>query len=134
MDFLDWQPEYETKIRQMDEQHKNLVNKINEVYEKIDKLTYAESKEVFIWLKAHLEEHFATEEGLMKEFNDPGYISHKLEHERFYNSILDALNYLEEDKGKLSKEFLGRIKIWFINHFDFKDKKLGEHLHKLGVE
>ncbi len=64
----------------------------------------------------------------------PQYISHKLEHERFYNKIRDIQIRINAGKEALSLEHLKIIKTWFFNHLDFKDKQLANFLNEKNIK
>jgi hemerythrin-like metal-binding protein len=133
MEFMQWTSETEMGIGPIDYQHKNLCKFISDFYSSYEVLTNQKCVEFLSQLINHLDEHFKTEENYMKEYSDPGYISHKLEHERLTKKITDLLSSIEEKKEIISKDFLISMKIWFYNHYKFKDKKLGDHIQTSGI-
>lgn len=133
MKFMEMTPTDMVHVEQIDNQHIRLADDINLIY---DSVMACDKKKTFHLLNElieHLEEHFATEEKMMKEYRFPGYISHKLEHDRFYNQILKTAEKYGKDKEAFGSEQLKRIKVWFFNHIEINDKKCGEYFVERGV-
>ncbi len=133
MKFMEMTPTDMVHVEQIDNQHIRLADDLNSIY---DSVMACDKKKTFQLLNEfieHLEEHFATEEKMMKEHRFPGYISHKLEHDRFYNQILKTAEKYGKDKEAFGSEQLKRIKVWFFNHIEINDKKCGEYFVERGV-
>ena len=133
MKFMEVTPTDMVHVEQIDNQHIRLADDLNSIY---DSVMACDKKKIFQLLNEfieHLEEHFATEEKMMKEHRFPGYISHKLEHDRFYNQILKTAEKYGKDKEAFGSEQLKRIKVWFFNHIEINDKKCGEYFVERGV-
>ena len=64
----------------------------------------------------------------LQESKIPFYISHKLEHDRFYTKINTLQRQITSGKVSLTLEDLKFVKIWFYNHIEFKDRQLAEFL------
>ena len=47
-----------------------------------------------------------------------GYITHKLEHDRFYNQILQSADKFKKNAESFNEGQLDRIKRWFFNHIE----------------
>ena len=133
MKFMEVTPTDMVHVEQIDNQHIRLTDDLNSIY---DSVMACDKKKTFQLMNEfieHLEEHFATEENMMKEHRFPGYISHKLEHDRFYNQILKTAEKYGKDKEAFGSEQLKRIKVWFFNHIEINDKKCGEYFVERGV-
>jgi len=87
--MIQWESKYETGVEEIDNQHKKLVGMINELYSAIKS---GEGKKVLDKilqeLASYVDIHFGTEEKYMEEFNYPGYLSHKREHDNFTEKVL----------------------------------------------
>lgn len=133
MKFMEMNSTDMVNVKQIDNQHIRLADDLNLIY---DSVMACDKKKTFHLLNQfieHLEEHFETEEKMMKEHHFPGYISHKLEHDRFYNQILKTAEMYGKDKEAFGSEQLKRIKVWFFNHLEINDKKCGEYFVERGV-
>ncbi|MFA3782990.1 bacteriohemerythrin [Melioribacteraceae bacterium 4301-Me] len=134
MQFIKMTKNELVNVSSIDEQHKKFVDVINKLF---DALQNNNKKEVITYLDMlieDLETHFEHEETLMKTYNYPGYISHKLEHDRIYNKIVSASNKNKSGEEPLLLENLDLLKRWFFNHLDINDKKLGAHLIQKGIK
>ena len=82
MSTIKWSDEYSVGVKQIDDQHKNLVDLINRLF---DAMSLGKGKEVlggvFDELKKYTIIHFQTEERLMVVYGYPDYEAHKKSHE-----------------------------------------------------
>jgi len=128
MSFLDWNDAAITNHPTMDKEHKKMVDDTNKLYSFVTSNKKEKANKLFLKIVDDLKIHFETEERLMKESKIPLYISHKLEHDRFFNKISALQKSIDSGKEILGIEHLKIVKIWFYNHIDFKDRKLAEYL------
>jgi hemerythrin-like metal-binding protein len=129
MGFMEWNEKFITGVREADEQHKRLVDLINELYdamsqgkgsEVIDKILYELAK--------YADYHFKTEEGLMSKYGYPELEQHKREHEAFTKKVQE---FIESRKGgslTLTMKVMNFLKEWLTNHILGTDKKYGPFL------
>jgi len=115
----------EIGIRQIDIQHKAIIDNVNHIYKIKDK-EKSEVVESFNALVEKLKEHFEHEEKLMKENKVVNFISHKLEHDRALSKYSNYFNTFKSSMGKFDPEILFSLKSWLENHLEKKDKKLQE--------
>ena len=127
MSFLDWNKEVILNHATIDAEHKNMVDDTNKLYDLIDAEKMDEANVLLLKIVEDLNVHFATEERLMKESKIPFFISHKLEHDRFYKKISLLQRKIESGKVVLSLGDLKFVKIWFFNHIEFKDRQLADY-------
>ncbi|MDR2099566.1 MAG: bacteriohemerythrin, partial [Campylobacteraceae bacterium] len=87
MAYWNWDSSYDIGIEEIDNQHKKIVQYINELHEahilndkSIVKNTLSEVTEYVI-------SHFSFEEELMREADYPHFIQHKNIHEHFVSNI-----------------------------------------------
>ena len=104
MALITWSEKYSMNIKEIDEQHKKLVEMINELH---DAMKQAKSKETSLIIINKLAEytqyHFSTEEKYMKQFVYSEYVSYKKEHEKFVGQVI---NYKKEyEAGKVGLNF-----------------------------
>jgi len=133
MDFIDFNLEARVGIRSIDDQHDQIADVINNIYEGI----LAANKGLILMnmrkLTELLEIHFETEERLMKETHFDGYFSHKLEHDRFYQQILTSTDRFSKDMEIIGIKQLKGIKRWFFNHIELNDRRCGKYLADNGI-
>jgi len=119
----------------IDEQHKQLVEMINELS---DALT---SKKGFEITDGVLQKtldytyyHFSTEEALMEKYAYPEIKSHKTQHETFKTKITLLQREHRDHVATVPRELLVFLREWLINHITHVDKKLGLFLVQQGLK
>ncbi len=133
MPLIEWRNDFSVNIREVDEQHKKLIAMLNELY---DAMSAGKGKEVLSRILDGMAEytvtHFTTEERLMREYNYPGYVKHKREHESFVRRVLEFREKFE--KGEITAvEVMRYLSEWLKNHILGSDKKFGPYLNARGV-
>lgn len=133
MNFIEFTRDDLIGINSIDEQHQSMALLVNKLY---DKIISADKKMIQNYLYKFLEVvevHFETEENFMRSTKFPGYISHKLEHDRFYKQILTSIDRFSKGLETIGTEQLKGIKRWFFNHIELSDKKCGKYFIENGI-
>lgn len=130
MTLVEWRDEFKIGIKEVDFEHQELIELINDSYNEAknegSKLAVMDSLgEIFEKISAH----FALEEKEMRELKYDQYEDHKEEHELLLDNIRDIMDEYEEIDTLNEEEFGNRLKDWFINHFSTKDARLHKFLH-----
>jgi len=130
-----WESSYDTGVEEIDEQHRILVNTINEADEKLSADTSQETLEAITKdLLSYALYHFETEEEMMQEhnykgFNQSDYESHMQQHRDFSAKVVEIRESIKSGHP-IDKEELIRFLInWLLNHINRTDKKLGDFLN-----
>jgi len=132
MVLIQWRKEFETGIADVDHEHRELVDLINDLHDKVqagDDRAHIQQflGEVF----ARIAAHFALEESIMRKHRYDEYRAHKSEHEALLDDIRDIMDDVEKDKTEDYRSALsGTVRDWFVNHFKSKDARLHG---KLGI-
>ena len=114
MDFIEWDERAITNHVGMDKEHKKMVDDTNKLYDLVMGNKKDRANKLLNKILDDFKIHFESEDLLMKKSKIPSYISHKLEHERFYNKIRDLKIRIESGKESLSVTHLKIVKIWFF--------------------
>ncbi|ADH86015.1 bacteriohemerythrin [Desulfurivibrio alkaliphilus] len=134
MAMFEWKDEYSVNVREIDEQHKQLVSMINELHEA---MMQQRAKDVLSGLLnklvSYCASHFATEERLMQTHGYPDYAAHKVKHEKMTAKVLALQNDLKAGKMNLTVEVSQFLKDWLDKHILGTDKKYAAHLNSKGV-
>jgi len=107
---ITWLNVYNTHIKKIDQQHRKLVEMINNLETARGK-TY-ESKlvrELFFNLVDYTKYHFSEEESLMKELHYPKLTEHTGQHKEFINKIVEMLEAVKEGELEIS----GKLHIYY---------------------
>ena len=128
---LIWDANFETGVSEIDEQHRILVNTINEAA-----ITLGETGNISVLeqitndLLSYALYHFETEEELMVKY---GYDEqreeeqkiHLAQHRDFSATVVSVKDNMKSGKLITKDELLNFLKEWLINHILYTDKKLG---------
>lgn len=134
MNFIEWNDEAKVNHIAMDKEHKKMVDDTNKLYTLVTSNKTDKAEKLLLKIVEDFKIHFKSEDEYMVKSKIPQYISHKLEHERFYNKIRDLQIRIASGKEALSLDHLKVVKIWFYNHIDFKDKHLARFLNENNIK
>jgi hemerythrin len=134
MALITWNESYSVKVKQFDDQHKKLIDMVNELH---DAMKVGKGKDLLEKILAGLIQytvtHFANEERLMKQHNYPGYEQHKKEHNLLTLQVNDVQKKFHEGGAVLSQSVLQFLKEWLQNHIKGTDKNYAPFLNGKGV-
>lgn len=130
MTLIEWRDDFKIGIDEVDFEHQELIELINESYNEAKNdganLAVLDSLgEIFVQISAH----FALEEKEMRQLKYDQYEDHKEDHEQLLDSIRDIMDEYEENTILDEEDFGVRLKDWFVNHFSTKDARLHKFLH-----
>lgn len=130
-DAIPWKKEYSVNIQVIDEQHKLLIQMINDLHGVVIKKSNPGAVyEVLERLIYYTRTHFEDEEILMRNSDFPGYEAHKARHGLFIGEV-EAL----ERRAKISQgseqlvgmEMLFKLKDWLVDHIVVMDMDYSRH-------
>ncbi len=131
MEKMKWDDSLSVGINLIDEQHKGLIQKINDLSRAIE---MRQGANVIVktlgFLIDYTDFHFSTEEKHMTANNYPGLEHHNMKHEEFK----ETLSHLEEDFEEegatqaLADSINTLIMNWLIEHIKGVDQKFGSFL------
>ena len=134
MAFLTWSDNYSVKIREIDAQHMELVNILNELYEAMsEKRGNDVLGRVISRLISYTKQHFSAEERYMVKYGYPDYQSHKKEHDAFTEKVLAFDNDFRAGKVALSISLTSFLKTWLLQHISGVDKKYSAFFNEKGL-
>lgn len=130
-----WEATFSVGIKELDDQHKRLIDFMNEIYERLEKDAEAtDYRDFFIRLRGHAENHFATEERYFAEFAYPDAVEHTKEHRKVQARIGKLEEAFNQDPSTLVVyEVLHLLDDWLFDHAMMYDKKYTEHFKKHGL-
>ena len=125
-DGIKWQDDLLTGFQTLDEQHLDLVNRVNEfVSETLHHRGHRSMKEFIHFLDNYVNRHFATEEAYMAAFHYPKQDEHKLAHAEFAKELNELKHYSFGAESLVSPITLAaRMHRWFIDHMAKYDREL----------
>lgn len=132
-EFIEWSDALSVGVKEIDNQHKKLINMINELNTAIQGGWGKEArKDVIDKLVEYTRVHFATEESVMSIAGYPDVEAHKKQHENLILMVNDYVKKYEQDPDTSSYDLLFFLKKWLTEHIIKTDKRLGGYLVKTG--
>jgi methyl-accepting chemotaxis protein/hemerythrin len=133
--LVSWSDDLSVGIRQIDDQHKVLVNLINELYgamrsRKSDTIML----DIVDRMADYAAKHFKTEEDLFDKYGYPEADSHKKVHQNFVDKVTEFRQGLESGASRVTMEVMRFLKDWLIKHIQGTDKRYAPFLKEKGVK
>ncbi|MBL0312648.1 MAG: hemerythrin family protein [Holophagaceae bacterium] len=132
MPYFLWSPELSIGIKEIDLQHKSLIQAVNALY---DAFQSEEGERDLSWiihfLANYTVEHFATEEALMERIGYPRFNEHLRLHEELLQQVGAFLAKFNAGTAGISEDLLEFLKQWLLVHIGSEDKTLAKHVRGL---
>lgn len=123
-----WDPNLSVGINSIDQQHRTLFDKANELFEagKNNK-TKEFIAEMLNFLDVYTKQHFQDEEAYMRSINYPGYDDQKKMHTAFIASLEKLKKDYQESGGNILVILNANQMVvdWLLKHISVEDKKIG---------
>ncbi|MFA6940656.1 MAG: bacteriohemerythrin [Clostridiaceae bacterium] len=129
--MLEWNDSLSVQNIIIDNQHKQLVGKLNDFLNAYDnKKSNEKLMEIFKFLSDYTKVHFRDEENLMLKYKYPGYAAQKKEHTKFISDLSNYEKELSENKSTLVLKIKTNQMLvdWLVNHIGKVDKAFGAYL------
>lgn len=131
MEFITWTEDYSVKNETIDQQHKKLLNIINQLYYAMEN---GESRLVmntlFTQLQQYTVNHFETEERLLILSGYRDIDEHRIMHDHFRHKVIQYQNEFDNGKLVVSVDVMGFLKNWLSTHILGEDQQYVECLQK----
>jgi len=132
MALFEWDTSYELDIPQIDNQHKELVRMINDLYDSIKAGQAPETVNLILsQLLKYVEIHFDTEELAMQEMGYPDFQEHLVLHEDLRHKVFDLKRDQLQGREIATFELLNFLTGWLKEHIAHEDKLFGKFIHKM---
>ncbi len=129
MSMLVWNPEWETGIWKIDQQHRELLRQI----EVLMLAVHANEAEVRIprllgFLAGYVDKHFQDEEIEMEASAYPGLAGHRAIHDEMRGQVAGLVLQHKTNPAVISEEVLNFLTDWLVNHINGEDRRMAKHL------
>jgi len=124
--IVTWDEKYSTGIGLIDEQHKELIKVINELYQAClggDETIGIAFKETMTRMVDYVRFHFGAEQKILEQLKYPLYMEHKKEHDEMVKNILLAAKDFNEGKQFVPNHFVRTLRDWVLSHIALSDTK-----------
>ncbi|ABW18759.1 bacteriohemerythrin [Alkaliphilus oremlandii] len=135
-----WKDKYELGVSIVDEQHKELFERVQAFMQVLRSPASWEDKvqrvnETLEFMKIYVVEHFRDEEAYQKRIEYPGYEAHKKIHGDMVNYVVQFSDEYEKSgcNEQLMQQFAGKLLAWLINHVASEDQRIADYAIEKGV-
>jgi hemerythrin len=134
MDLIKWRESYGTGVLSMDNQHRKIIDLINELYKHIrNEETSSSVEDVLSAMIKYAEEHLQEEENLLKTNDFSDYDEHMSKHQSYRERLSSLMAESKTDPEAAVKSTYAFLRQWWMGHIVDEDKKYGEFLKGKGV-
>jgi len=133
--LIAWDEYYSVGFDLIDEQHKKLVDMINDLYSSfISGEAQEKAPGIVDEMIKYTDYHFKTEEKFFDEYNYPETQKHKEIHASFVNKAIELKEGLDSGQVTVSYDIMNFLRQWLIDHILKEDKKFAAFFSKKGYK
>lgn len=133
--FFRWTDEMSVRSKEIDQQHKQLVAILNELYQAFMNKEHTEKIGSIIGrLSDYTKYHFNTEEKYFNAFFYDDRENHFKEHQDFKDKVNEFTQKYHANSGALTYDIMNFLRSWLLNHIMKTDKKYMECFFNNGVK
>ena len=133
--LMEWSDRLSVGIQEIDEQHKVLVDLINQLHDAIVHHHGAETcGQIMDKLCEYTKIHFAVEESILRILGYPEYDDHKTHHDMLLTQVKELRYKMNHEDHSISFELLHIKKKWLTIHILEEDTAYVEHLLSCGAK
>lgn len=134
MSLITWSDDFSVNIKEIDNQHRQLIELINQLQRAMREGKGANVlNDILQRLIDYTDYHFSTEERLMEAYNYPGFVNHRAQHQALTRKVQEFQRQYRQNPTGLSVQLLNFLKEWLTEHILKSDKQYTRHLNKEGV-
>lgn len=135
MPFINWDNSFRVNIDSIDEQHKKIMEMINDLHDSITEGAARRNlNEALVRLSVYMVKHFVYEENLFKKHNYKYQKEHKKDHDELAESITEFHKWNMNGKCKLVSDQVEFFKNKMHDHILNYDQKYVSHMYSHGVK
>ena len=134
--LITWSNTFSCGIRLIDDQHKELVKLVNDMFYHVtgdDEQEREYFNKVIKETVDYIKTHFATEERLMRFTKFEGFDEHKREHDNFLLTVVENILAYRSREHFTLLSFTKYLKDWILSHIAVVDKKYFDHFKHLAT-
>jgi hemerythrin len=134
MSLINWSDSLSVNVKEIDLQHRKLIDMINELNEamKIGKGRESLGK-ILNGLISYTATHFKQEERYFDKYGYPDTLNHKKEHFAFVKKVTDFKDGFEKNNLAVTMEVMNFLSDWLKNHIKGTDKKYSKFFNEKGL-
>jgi hemerythrin len=135
MAFMDWDDKYSVGVKKMDDQHKVLIDLINQLHDAM--LAGKGKQEIELVIKGLVDYtvfHFGFEENLLNENKYPGILNQQTKHKGFIKKVEEFQDDVKTGKLAIGMKVNQFLKDWLFEHIMGEDQKYTAYLNNKGIK
>jgi hemerythrin-like metal-binding protein len=133
-DLIRWGKSLMVNIPTIDEQHKQLVQLMNDLHKSMKKRESTQAMErILDRLVDYTVMHFSTEEQFFKQYDYPEREQHAAIHKKLVARVGDFQKKFKSGDATVSMDLMDFLKDWLVNHIKGTDMQYAPFLRKKGV-
>lgn len=122
----------EIGIKEIDDQHKELFKRVNDLFEACNKkMGKEEIGSTLNFLCSYVHKHFSDEQKYQLKYNYPEYAQHLKIHNAFLKEVDEMKKEFDENGATIGFiiKFNQKVVDWLINHIGKTDKQFGNFVN-----
>jgi len=132
--FMHWTSDLTVNVREIDDQHKQLLKMINDLYAAMKSgQGQAVQEKLLTGLADYTVYHFDNEERYFDRFGYPEARDHKRMHTELKAQVTDLIGKFQSGQAALSVELFDFLKDWLVNHISKTDRRYGTFFNEHGL-
>jgi hemerythrin len=129
MNLLVWNPDWETGVPMIDDQHRELFRRVDALMSAIHMDDAKETVPGLLgFLADYVTHHFQAEEAEMVASRYPGLDQHRQIHADMAAKVAAMLRQVETNPASLTDDVLEFITEWLVMHINGVDRQMAHHL------
>ena len=131
MDLVVWKPEYSVGVKEIDIQHRRLVQMIRVLQESIrDNIDSPAVGRTLRELVQYTRTHFRDEEALMEKIGYAELDKHRQAHRTLVQEIVTILEGLKAGQAYTAVDLIAFLRHWLIDHILAEDTRIATALQR----
>jgi len=135
-EHVEWLDSYSMGVKLIDDQHKGLLNFINDLFNHAtgnEEEERAYFMEVIQQAMQYIKMHFNTEEQLMLSTKFYGYAEHKKKHDDFKLMVIKSVKDFETGKQLVLEKFACFLEDWVLTHIAKVDRQYADYFQRIAT-
>ena len=136
VEYVKWCDSYCLGIKVIDDQHKQLLDFVNELSNHPAKDEIEDSlffRKIITQVVDYIKTHFASEEGIMLATGYPGYADHVVHHKNFILNVIKSVKEYEAGKRLVLSKFSHYMRSWVLSHIAIVDAKYIDYYRHIAI-
>lgn len=136
METIQWSEKFSVGVEELDQQHQQLIKMLNRLISTPETMdTHSETiSEILQAMTRYAQEHFKTEEKLLRAYDYPDLEKHKLEHIAYRKKTLDFSTATIVGVESVPEILLAYLADWWVHHILDEDMKYKSFFAEKGVK